>query len=134
MLQRSPAALAWSNDDMEVDDNASTSKYSPSPDRHRFIGSLVNPALSRPTPSSPSDGRIYRSATHDSSSVIAATTEATSRAEEQWFEYARLIQNLRKYVRGRLEIGEFEDEESMTTASPPHNNQAEKCDDTLDEG
>jgi hypothetical protein len=63
----------------------------------RFSSSLIDPALQR---SSSPDPETVRAA--------QAATEAADRAEEQWVEHVRLIENLRRYISDRLARGDYE--------------------------
>jgi hypothetical protein len=115
-------------------DNGSPKEHSSSPPRNKdkqpanFSTSLVDPALHRHTsPGPPSDsghepvastnsGRRSGSSTphaEAASRAVAAATEAADRAEEQWIEHVRLIENLRKYIGERLSRGEYEGEEEQ---------------------
>ncbi|GAD94423.1 pH-response transcription factor pacC/RIM101 [Paecilomyces variotii No. 5] len=94
--------------DLSLDDEARTppakelAARQPSPEG--ISSSLIDPALHRS--SSPDAEAALRAA--------QAATEAADRAEEQWVEHVRLIENLRKYISDRLERGEFDDSGKST--------------------
>ncbi|KAJ9213239.1 transcriptional regulator family: C2H2 zinc finger [Paecilomyces variotii] len=110
-LQRARPDSASQAMDLSLDDEARTppakelEARQPSPEG--ISSSLIDPALHRS--SSPDAEAALRAA--------QAATEAADRAEEQWVEHVRLIENLRKYISFRLENGDFEDSEKSTPRS-----------------
>lgn len=89
--------------EMDVEDGARTppAKERPAESPGRISASLIDPALHRST--SPDPEAALRAA--------QVATEAADRAEEQWVEHVRLIENLRKYIHYRLEQGDYEEDE-----------------------
>ncbi|KAL2014797.1 hypothetical protein VTN00DRAFT_2322 [Thermoascus crustaceus] len=102
-LQRARPDDRHVSEEMEVEDSARTppAKERPAESPGRISASLIDPALHRST--SPDPEAALRAA--------QVATEAADRAEEQWVEHVRLIENLRKYIHYRLEQGDYEEDE-----------------------
>lgn len=114
-LQRARPDDRQLSEDMDVsEDSARTphTKERATDSPGRISASLIDPALHRST--SPDPETALRAA-----QVATEATEAADRAEEQWVEHVRLIENLRKYIHWRLEHGDYEeDDEERPAASP----------------
>lgn len=110
-LQRARPDSSHQAMDISLDDEARTPPAKEHAARQvspeGISSSLIDPALHRS--SSPDPEAALRAA--------QAATEAADRAEEQWVEHVRLIENLRKYISDRLERGDYEEESDRTPRS-----------------
>jgi hypothetical protein len=75
----------------------------------RFSNSLIDPALHSGASPEPEP---------DATRVALVATEAAERAEEQWVENVRLIENLRRYVGDRLARDDYENGEDQGDTTP----------------
>ncbi|KAL1857974.1 hypothetical protein Plec18170_003198 [Paecilomyces lecythidis] len=110
--------------DVSMDDLARTppAKEHRQPSPEGISSSLIDPALHRS--SSPDAEAALRAAqAAQAAEAVSEDVEAKDRAEEQWVEHIRLIENLRKYISDRLERGDFDDSGKSTPT--PHEGQME---------
>jgi hypothetical protein len=107
MLQRARPAEPSSPEAMDLTSEQETPPAKPPAAPDRFSNSLIDPALHSGGSPDP-----------DATRVALVATEAAERAEEQWVENVRLIENLRRYIGDRLARGDYENEEDQGATTP----------------
>jgi hypothetical protein len=109
MLQRARPADRSSPEAMDLTSEQETPPAKPPTALDRFSNSLIDPALHSGASPEPEP---------DATRVALVATEAAERAEEQWVENVRLIENLRRYVGDRLARGDYENGEDQGDTTP----------------
>ncbi|CRG85882.1 pH-response transcription factor pacC/RIM101 [Talaromyces islandicus] len=98
---------------------------------HKFHSSLIDPALQ----ASASSASSSASSTPDAEAAKQTATDAAKRAEEEWLENVRILEQLRAYVKDRLSRGDYESlevaENSERPASTAGSDQMEGVEQTL---
>lgn len=84
----------------------------------KFHNSLIDPALQASTSSSSSSPS--GSSTPDAEAAKQTATDAAKRAEEEWLENVRILEQLRAYVKDRLTRGDYE---SLEAGEASQNNE-----------
>jgi hypothetical protein len=74
----------------------------------KFHNSLIDPALQASVSASSPSSSPSASSTPDAEAAKKTATDAAKRAEEEWLENVRILEQLRAYVKDRLTRGDYE--------------------------